>query len=318
MRVVHLPMGDGLLFSVTLDSDRLGQWLDDHGVSILVIASAALIALRLLQKFIPAAIARAVMRDATPPTAHDLRTRANTLTAVLLGTARVAVLAVALLMVVGELGVDVFPVIAGLGIGGIAIGLGAQSLVRDAINGILILTENQFGTGDMIKVAGVQGWVEEVNLRRTVLRDLDGTVHSIPNGEIKVSSNLTRGYSGVDLIVSVGPGQDIDQALAVIDDAGRGLQDEPELGEHILEAPRVARIDGIAASGGVDVRVTGRVTPGAQWKVTSALRRRIVQAFDARGIRFGPPPTPAAPAPISTLPAAPSSPPSGQAGGAPA
>jgi small conductance mechanosensitive channel len=311
MRAGHLPPSDRLLVSLTFDTDRLWQWLGDHGVSILVIAGAALLALRLAQKFIPAAIARAVMRDAAPLTAHDLRTRANTLTAVLLGAARVAVLGIALLMVVGELGVDVVPVIAGLGIGGIAIGLGAQSLVRDAINGILILGENQFGKGDMIKVAGVQGWVEEVNLRRTVLRDLDGTVHSVPNSEIKVASNLTRGYSGVDLIVSIGPGQDLDRALAAIDEAGRDLGDDPELGEKILETPRVARIDSIAATGGVDVRVTGRVTPGAQWKVTSALRRRIVRTFDASGIRFGPPPASPAPTPVSTLPAAPSSPPGG-------
>jgi len=307
-----------LLVALTLDTDRLGDWLSDHGLSFVVIVVAALVSLQLLQRAIPAAIARAVMRESTPLTEHDLRKRAETLSTVLLGAARISVLVVALLMVVGELGVDILPVIAGLGIGGIAIGLGAQSLVRDAINGVLILTENQFGRGDMIKVAGVQGWVEEVNLRRTVLRDLDGTLHSVPNSEIKVSSNLTRGYSGVDLIVSVGSAQDVDRALAVINEAGQGLRDDLEVGEDVLEAPRVARVDNITAAGGVELRVAGRVTPGAQWKVTSALRRRIVRAFDEQGIRFGPPPAGAAAAPpASMLPAAPSAPSAPQADGGP-
>jgi small conductance mechanosensitive channel len=227
---------------------------------------------------------------------------------VLVGAERIVIVTVALLMIVGELGINIVPLIAGLGIGGIAIGLGAQSLVRDAINGVLILTENQFGKGDMVKAAGVQGWVEEVNLRRTVLRDVDGTLHSVPNSEIKVSSNLTRGYSGVDLIVSVGAGQDVDQVVAVIDRAGHELRDDPDVGDNILEPPRVARIEHISPAGGVDLRVTGRVTPGWQWKVTSALRRSIIREFDARGIRFGPPPAPPAPpAPptASTLPAPP-------------
>src|SRR5437868_6628248 len=106
-----------LLLSVSVDGDALGRWVREHGVSIIVIAVAALIALRLLQGFIPAAIGRTVMRDATPLIEHDLRKRAETLTSVLLGSARIAVLAIALLMVVGELGINVVPVIAGLGIG---------------------------------------------------------------------------------------------------------------------------------------------------------------------------------------------------------
>jgi small conductance mechanosensitive channel len=205
------------------------------------------------------------------------------------------------------MGFNVAPVIAGLGITGIAIGLGAQSLVRDAINGLFILAENQFGKGDMVKVAGVQGWVEEVNLRRTVLRDLDGTLHSVPNSEIKVSSNLTRGYSGVDLLVSIAAGTDVDTAIEAINEAGRDLVDDAEVGEDILEAPQVSRIE-TATAAALDVRVTGRVRPGAQWKVTSALRRRIIKAFDVQSIRFGPAATPPA-APAAPAAAPPSSPP---------
>jgi len=279
-----------------MDFDALGDWAADHAVNLVIIVVATLIVLRLLGHAIPPAIRRMVMADATPLTEIDLRKRAHTLAGVLLTCARITVLAIAALMVAGELGINVVPVIAGLGIGGIAIGLGAQSLVRDAINGILILAENQFGRGDMVKVAGVQGWVEEVNLRRTVLRDLDGAVHSVPNSEIKVASNLTRGYSGVDLLVSVATGTDVDAAIQTVDQAGQDLLNDGELAEAILEAPHVARIENITAAG-FDLRVSGRVKPGAQWQAASALRRRIVAAFAAHDIRFGPggPPAPAAP-----------------------
>jgi small conductance mechanosensitive channel len=164
----------------------------------------------------------------------------------------------------------------------------------------------------MVKVAGVQGWVEEVNLRRTVLRDLDGTLHSVPNSEIKVSSNLTRGYSGIDLVVSLAAGTDVDSAIRAINDAGRELADDDEIGADVLEAPQVSRIETTTATG-LDVRVTGRVRPGAQWKVTTALRRRIIRVFDVQSIRFGPaapapPPAAPAPAPAAVAPPPPPAP----------
>lgn len=291
------------------DLDLLRAWAAGHGLPILVVVVAALIAVRLLDRAIPAAITRGVMIDATPLTERDLRKRADTLTSVLLGAARIAVLLIALLMVVGEFGVNVVPLIAGLGIGGIAIGLGAQSLVRDAINGILILTENQFGKGDMVTIAGVQGWVEEVNLRRTVLRDLDGTLHSVPNGEIKVASNLTRGFSGVNLLVTLAPTANVDAAIALINRIGEEIAADPGTAPDVIQAPQVARVETTSAAG-IDVRVMGRVAPGAQWSVASALRRRIAAAFEERGLRLGPfqapgwPPTtsPTAP-PLINVPA---------------
>jgi small-conductance mechanosensitive channel len=294
------------VFLVEITSGDIARWARENLVSIIVIVVATLLVLRLLDRIIPAAIRHAILVDVTSMNEHDLRKRADTLSSVLLGGARIAVIVIAALMVIGEMGFNVAPVIAGLGITGIAIGLGAQSLVRDAINGIFILAENQFGKGDMIKVAGVQGWVEEVNLRRTVLRDLDGTLHSVPNSEIKVSSNLTRGYSGVDLLVSIAAGTDVDAAIETINDAGRALLDDDEVGEDILEAPQVSRIE-TASAAALDVRVTGRVRPGAQWKVTSALRRRIIKAFDVQSIRFGPAAAP--PPPATPTPAPPSSPP---------
>lgn len=285
--------------------DPLINWLADHGVALAGIAIAAYILRRVLRHAIPPTLTRTMLREATPKTEREIRQRAETLGGVLLGTAEILVLIVALLMVVQELGVNVGPVIAGLGIGGIAVGLGAQSLVRDMINGLFILVENQYGQGDMVTVAGVQGWVQEVTLRRTVLRDLDGTVHSIPNSEIKVSSNWTRGFSGVNLLVPLSAGSNVEQAIALVDQVGQHLATDPALADKIEEAPRALRIENITPAG-VVLRVTGRAAPGAQWEVAGALRRSLISAFEEAGLRFGPPEAvPPAPAPTTTPPAAP-------------
>ena len=285
-----------LITLVSFPTRQVRQELTAHGIEIVGVALVALLVVRIVDHAIPPAIGRVVMRDATPDNRLDLRKRADTLAGVLGGAARLLVLLVALLLVADELGVNVVPVIAGLGIGGIAIGLGAQSLVRDAINGMLILTENQYGKGDLITIAGVQGWVEEVNLRRTVLRDIDGTLHSVPNGEIKVASNLTRGFSGINLLIPVAVHADVDRAIELIDRTGHELVNEDDLGADILEAPHAARVEGPTAAG-LEVRVIGRVAPGAQWRVSSALRRRLIKAFEAEGIRFGPIQSPPPPAP---------------------
>ena len=261
--------------------------LNERFVVIVALVIAAFVADRVVRRLIPAAIRRIVLRQSTVQNAADMQKRADTLASVLGGGSRIAVLVIALLLLFSNLGVDVFPVVAGLGIGGIALGLGAQSLVKDAINGILILSENQYGKGDMVTIAGVQGWVEEVNLRRTILRDLDGTLHSVPNGEVKVSSNLTRGYSGINLLVSLAAGADVEKAITLIDATGATMAQEETLATLIVEPPHVARIEAVTATS-VDLRVLGRVTPGAQWRVTGTLRQRLLATFEAGGIKFGP------------------------------
>ena len=139
-------------------------------------------------------------------------------------------------MVLGKLGLDIGPAVAGLGVVGIAVGFGAQSLVRDYLNGALILVENQFGKGDVVRLAGVAGTVEDFTLRRTTLRDLDGVVHTVPNGEIKVTSNLTRVWARINQDITVAYGTDIDRAIDVVDEVGRAMRRRPG-----LEAARSSR-----------------------------------------------------------------------------
>jgi small conductance mechanosensitive channel len=188
-------------------------------------------------------------------------------------------------MVLAELGLNIAPVLAGAGIAGIAIGFGAQTLVRDLLAGVFVLIENQYARGDVVRIAGVSGMVEDVNLRRTVLRDLDGIVHSVPNGEVRVASNFTRGWSRVNFNVTIGYEQDIDRVRALLDRIGAELAADPEWGPLILEAPKVLRVDAFEESG-VALKILAMTKPIRQWDVAGEMRRRIKAAFDAEGIRI--------------------------------
>ena len=159
-------------------------------------------------------------------------------------------------MILGTLGLDIGPAVAGLGVVGIAVGFGAQTLVRDYLNGSLILIENQFSKGDVVRLAGVAGTVEDFSLRRTTLRDIDGVVHTVPNGEIKVASNLTRVWARINQDVTVAYGTDIDKAIHVVDDVGRTMAEEADWKRRILEAPRVERVEALAEYG-VTLKILG-------------------------------------------------------------
>lgn len=275
-----------------------GEWAATDGARVAFIIAAALAANTVLQRLVPPAVLRAAVREpVTTPDQLDLRKRVETLTGVLVHTGQIIVLLIAVFMTLDQLGFNVAPFLTGLGIGGIALGLGAQSLVRDTISGIFILIENQYGRGDLVTIGGVQGWVEDVSLRRTLLRDADGTIYTVPNGEVKVAGNLTRGYSGINLVIPLAPDTDVERAMRVIDDAGREVAADHRLSPLIVEPPHVARIDAITDKG-VTVRVVGKTMPGAQFEVGGAFRLCLTEAFAAAGLSFGPPPA----APVKPTP----------------
>jgi moderate conductance mechanosensitive channel len=209
------------------------------------------------------------------------------------------VLTIGGLLVLEQIGLDVGPAIAGLGVVGIAIGFGAQAIVRDFFSGILILLENQYGPGDVVEIAGVTGTVEELTLRRTVLRDADGVVHNVPNGEIKVASNRTRVWRRINHDVIVAYGTDIEHAISVFDVVGAGLAADPAWADKILETPTVDRVDQLGERG-ITLKILGRVRAGEMVAVTGELRKRILAAMAANGIEI---PAPVLPSgmPVSGL-----------------
>jgi len=214
-----------------------------------------------------------------------MKKRRETLNAVFIGTGKIIVVVAVIFMILSELDISIGPVLAGFGIVGIAIGFGAQYLIRDLIAGVFILLENQYRVGDVAKVADIWGLVEEVNLRKTVLRDLDGAVHHVPNGEIKVASNYSRHFARVNLDVSVAYGTDLDHAISVINRVGQELAADESWGKLVINAPYALRVNKLGDSG-IDIKILGDVKPLQQWAVTGELRLRIKKAFDAEGIEI--------------------------------
>jgi small-conductance mechanosensitive channel len=260
-------------------------WLIDHGIRILIILAVGAVLWFVLNKFLPPIVRRAVARTKDKESREGMEKRTKTLLSIFKGIGRVFIVMIAIMMVLDEVGVPIAPVLAGFGIVGIAIGFGAQYLIRDLIAGMFIIMENQYRVGDVARVADIAGLVEEVTLRKTVLRDLDGIVHHVPNGEIRVASNFTRHFARVNLNVSVGYGTDLDHAISVINRVGKELAVDEKWRKVIKSPPQVLRVDNLGDSG-IDIKILGDVKPIEQWAVMGELRLRLKKAFDAEGIEI--------------------------------
>ena len=278
-------MNAGTLLFARITGDRVTDWLVTHGLRIVVIVAVVAVVFLVFRAVVPHLVEATVRRQMAGRSAEETTKRAKTLVDAVLRTAEVVLAIIALLMVLPELSVNIGALLAGVGIAGIAIGFGAQTLVRDTLNGLFILIENQYGIGDVVTVAGVTGRVEEVNLRRTVLRDLDGVVHSVPNSEIRVASNYTRDWSGVNMNVTVPYDADLDRVTEVIDAVGKELAADKAYKSLIKEAPHVERVDAFKDSG-VSLKVLGVTKPMRQWEVMGELRRRLKKAFDSEHIEM--------------------------------
>jgi small conductance mechanosensitive channel len=249
-----------------------------------------IVAIRVARLSVRGLVKALLDREASEGTAQELsavelKKRMDTLDSLGGRTIQTFIVAIAALMVLGQLGLDIGPAIAGFGVVGIAVGFGAQSLVKDYLNGALILIENQFGKGDVVRAAGVSGAVEDFTLRRTTLRDLDGVVHTIPNGEIRVASNMTRVWSRINQDVTVAYGTDIDRAIEVVDKVGREMAGDPVWKRRVLEAPRVERVEALSEYG-VTLKILGTVRAADQWAAGGDFRKRLIAAFRTNGIEI--------------------------------
>lgn len=267
-----------------IDWTPITDWLLQHGTRILVIVLIGIGLWFALKKLLPALLRRSIIKT-KGESKEGIKRRTDTLTSVFMGIAKIFILTMVVFMILSEVDIDIAPILVGLGIAGIAVGFGAQYLIRDLIAGIFIILENQYRVGDVARIADVAGLVEEINLRRTVLRDLDGIVHHVPNGEIRVASNYTRHFSRVNLNVSVAYGTNLDHAINVLNRVGQELAADENWSPLIKSAPQVLRVDNLGDSG-IDIKVLGDVKPLQQWAVTGELRKRIKKAFDDEGIEI--------------------------------
>jgi small-conductance mechanosensitive channel len=215
-----------------------------------------------------------------PP--NELERRVRTIQRLAVRVAAIVIVVIAVLMMLSVFRIDIGPAIAGLGVVGIAVGLGAQTLVKDWLAGIFVVLENQYSQGDLVRIAGVDGVVEDFSLRRTTLRDSDGSIHSVPNGQIIVATNLTRSSSRVTLDITLRDAADLEAAEALARRVAEEMRSDPEWSLRMLEVPKTVRVP--TAGSEVTLRVAGRGRTGEDAVVAEELRERIVAALADAGI----------------------------------
>src|SRR5208283_2332019 len=270
----------------------LNEWSDDavdflrHQVPrIIAVLIIAFILTRLL-KIVSRHLSELSTRVGLPSglRAQQLRT----LSSVIYSIGVFVIMFLAALQILPLLGINMGPLLASAGIAGLALGFGAQTLVRDFINGFFILVENQYDIGDTIKIAGVQGAVEAMTLRRTVLRDDSGALHTVPSSEIKVVSNLTRDWTQLSLHISVAYGVDSDRVIQLLNQVGEEVANDPNYADKVVAKPEVPGIDKVSG-GEVDYVMLVKTRPGSQFAVSRELRRRIKASFEKNKIEPGNP-----------------------------
>lgn len=262
-------------------------WITIHQATIYYIFVTLLVAW-LVKKFGDYFVRRAVSRGVRRGSFHSAseeRKREQTVAEIISGALHIIIWPIAGIIILERLGVEIAPLIAGAGIVGIAIGFGAQSLVKDIIAGLFIIIENQYRVGDVVDLGDVSGLVEHISLRVTVLRDLDGIVHHVPNGTITHTSNYSKDFSGINLNIGVAYDSNLDQVIKIINTVGKKLSQEAEWQTRIIEPPAFLRVDNLAESS-IEMKITGKVLPLAQWEVTGEMRHRLKVAFDKAGIEI--------------------------------
>lgn len=244
-------------------------------ISFLVYEAAKIIIKRI--------VARQIQEE--DPLVRRLREqRAQTLGSLFTNILLIVVITVAVLTVL-DVFINIAPLLASVSVVGLAISFGAQSLVKDVISGTFMLIEGQFGIGDVVKVGDTSGMVEKITLRTTILRDLHGVVHIIPNGEITRVSNLTKTWSRAVIDVAVAYREDVDRVIATLRELAAEFQASPDWAPLLVEPPEVPGIESLGESG-VIVRMTAKTLPLKQWDVARELRRLIKKRFEAEGIEI--------------------------------
>jgi small conductance mechanosensitive channel len=257
------------------------SWFFSSGIKIILIIIGGWLTVRIGRKFIDRAVRKAVRHEDREA---ELK-RENTLIRIFSGGLTIMVWLVVFMMILDVAGLSIGPVLAGAGILGVALGFGAQYMIRDFLAGLFVVLENQYRVGDVACFDGTCGLVEDITLRKTVLRDLDGVVHHVPNGEIRKASNLSKGFARVNLNVGVAYGANLEKVIEVINRVGRELAEDPQWKPYIKKTPQFLRVDDFADSA-VIVKILGETKPLKQWDVTGELRKRLKTAFDQEGIEI--------------------------------
>jgi small conductance mechanosensitive channel len=265
-----------------LDPRTLAHWFLVHGINVIIICAGAFIVVRAANL----AIEHLQLKLGGRHAQGDLewQRRAATLGGILTSLVTVSVAFVAILMLLRELAIDVLPILTGAGIAGLAIGFGAQNLVRDVISGFFLILEDQVRVGDLARINGIAGMVEQINLRTIVLRDGEGAVQVFPNGTITALANLSKQYAYAIVDVRVAYQENVDRVSGTLREVGAAMERDPTWGALVLSPIEIVGVESIDG-GFATIRVKFKTLPLNQGKVANELRRRIMVTFVGRGIR---------------------------------
>ncbi|HEY7099590.1 MAG TPA: mechanosensitive ion channel family protein [Terriglobales bacterium] len=280
-----------LLFEPYSVSNLLHDWGEDaknflrhDALRIFAVVVGALILIRVTR-----IITRGITSERTRKLAPGLRTQqVHTLASVSNSIISFVILFVAGLQALAILGFNLGPLLASAGIAGLAIGFGAQTLVKDFINGFFVLLDDQYNIGDKVQIAGLKGTVEDMTLRRTVLRDDDGTLHIIPNSQVVTVSNMTRDWAQLTLKVTVAYSEPTEKIVKILQELGDGMRHDPEFQNDIVADVQVPGIDRVG-NGEAEYLMLVKTRPNQQYGVSRELRRRIKESFEKNDVKTGPP-----------------------------
>ena len=259
-------------------------WFFSGGIKILVIIIGVIILNKILQSFTERLIRKMIVSSQYHSKEAEKK-REDTLIEIFNNAIRIVILIIAIIMILQSLSIPVGPILAAAGIAGLAFGFGGQYLIRDIITGLFIILENQYRVGDIICSGDKCGLVENISLRMTTLRNLDGNVHYIPHGEIKIISNLSKSYSRVNLNIGVSYDSDLEKVIKVINKVGKDMSQDLIWKDYIIKPPQFLRVNNFGDSS-IEIKILGDTQPGRQWEVTGELRLRIKVAFDRERIEI--------------------------------
>lgn len=272
----------------------VATWLKAHGMNVALIFLGAWLLHRYGAQVVTRFISHTVRADLYP-TKTDREKRIKTLQSLSRAFIRFGVYLFAGALLLGEINPNyATAVFASAGLLTVALGFGAKDLINDFISGMFIIVENQYRVGDIVQIAGVSGVVEEVTVRTTILRDFDGNVHHVPNGDITVTTNKTLGFSRINEDIVLAADTDIEKVSSLINEVGTALAADPELKGMIRTAPHFSGVAGYAANG-VVIKIAGKITAGDKWQVKSALYKALHVAFKKHRIQIAAPLVPPAP-----------------------
>ncbi len=263
--------------------EYLSKWAFTRGLKILLILVGMWV-LIMIAKVIGRKIIH-ISEDNDPTTENERERRTKTLVQIFNFAVRVLVVSFGGISIIKELGFDIGPVLAGAGIIGLAIGFGSQSLVKDIVSGFFLIMENQIRVGDVVKLGDVTGLVEKITLRIVVLRDIEGVVHAVPNGEIKTVSNMTFGWSRAKLNFSVAYKEDVDRVINILKALGDKMAEDADYKKFILEPPTILGVESLDDSA-VNIGMIFKTRPQMQWDVAREFRKRVKNEFDKQGIEI--------------------------------